>query len=89
MLILNKVAKFGGALHVYVDKGSVDGVVYIMMNSNEAAIAASKTMHGKYFDGKMTHNFGVKLQNKKIWAFWGLKGNVNVLRLALEKIRIH
>ena len=56
MIILNQVAKFGGALHVYVDKGSVDGVVYIMMNSNEAAIAASKTMHGKYFDGKMTHN---------------------------------
>ena len=64
MIIFNQVAKFGGALHVYVDKGSVDGVVYIMMNSNEAAIAASKTMHGKIFDGKMTHNFGVKLQNK-------------------------
>jgi len=51
--VCSEVAKFGGALHVYVDKGSVDGVVYIMMNSNEAAIAASKTMHGKYFDGKM------------------------------------
>jgi len=51
--VCSEAAKFGGALHVYVDTGSVDGVVYIMMNSNEAAIAASTTLHEKYFDGKM------------------------------------
>lgn len=51
--VIGEVTKFGGALHVYVDKHSKEGVVYIMAYNHEAAVGATKKIHGTYFDGKM------------------------------------
>lgn len=51
--VITEISKFGGALHVYIDKNSKDGVVYIMASSNDTAVAASKKIHGTYFDSKM------------------------------------
>ena len=42
---------FDGALHVYVDKHSKDGVVYVMGYTHESAVKATKKLHGTYFDG--------------------------------------
>jgi len=51
--VLLELTKFGGALHIYVDKHSNDGVVYAMGLNNDCAVAATKKIHGTYFDGKM------------------------------------
>ena len=47
------MSKYGGCVHVYVDKHSKEGVVYVKGFTREAAITATKAIHGRYFDGKM------------------------------------
>jgi len=54
--VISEISKFGGALHVYIDKNSKDGVVYVMASSNDTAVAASKKIHGTYFDSKLKRN---------------------------------
>ena len=65
--VILEISKFGGALHVYIDKHSKEGVVYIMASSNETAVAASKKIHGTYFDSKLTHH------KKYAYAFFDKK----------------
>ena len=40
-------------MHIYVDKHSNDGVVYAMGLNNDCAVAATKKIHGTYFDGML------------------------------------
>jgi len=44
--------KYGGAVHVYVDKHSKDGIVYVKGHTRESAMLATKAIHGRYFDGE-------------------------------------
>lgn len=51
--VILEMSKYGGCVHVYVDKHSKEGVVYVKGFTREAAITATKAIHGRYFDGKM------------------------------------
>lgn len=51
--VISELSSYGGAVHVYVDKHSKDGVVYVKAYTRDSAMLATKAMHGKYFDGKM------------------------------------
>ena len=46
------MVKYGGAVHVYVDKHSKDGIVYVKGHTRESAMLATKAIHGRYFDGE-------------------------------------
>lgn len=45
--------KHGGVVHIYVDKNSAEGNVYVKCPSIPAAMAAVTALHGRYFGGKM------------------------------------
>ena len=47
-----QMVKYGGAVHVYVDKHSKDGIVYVKGHTRESAMLATKAIHGRYFDGE-------------------------------------
>jgi len=51
--VILEMIKYGGAVHVYVDKHSKDGIVYVKGHTRESAMLATKAIHGRYFDGKM------------------------------------
>jgi len=51
--VILEMVKYGGAVHVYVDKHSKDGIVYVKGHTRESAMLATKAIHGRYFDGKM------------------------------------
>lgn len=51
--VVLEMSKYGGAVHAYVDKHSKEGVVYVKGLTREAAMMATKAIHGRYFDGKM------------------------------------
>ena len=55
------MSKYGGAVHAYVDKHSKEGVVYVKGLTREAAMMATKAIHGRYFDGKMIQGIGATL----------------------------
>ncbi|XP_027183588.1 RNA-binding protein 39 isoform X1 [Coffea eugenioides] len=48
----DECSKFGKLKHIYVDKKS-DGLVYLRFENNQAAIAAQRALHGRWFAGKM------------------------------------
>ncbi|XP_041804923.1 RNA-binding protein 39a isoform X1 [Chelmon rostratus] len=51
--VIEECNKHGGVLHIYVDKNSAEGNVYVKCPSIPAAMAAVNTLHGRYFAGKM------------------------------------
>jgi len=51
--VILEMFKYGGCTHVYVDKHSKEGAVYVKSKTIEAAMLATKAIHGRYFDGKM------------------------------------
>ena len=59
------MVKYGGAVHVYVDKHSKDGIVYVKGHTRESAMLATKAIHGRYFDGE--YKFYILIQ---CFIFW-------------------
>lgn len=53
--VIEECNKHGGVLHVYVDKASPQGNVYVKCPSIATAVAAVNSLHGRWFAGK----FGV------------------------------
>uniref|UniRef100_A0A3P8TXD8 RNA binding motif protein 39a n=1 Tax=Amphiprion percula TaxID=161767 RepID=A0A3P8TXD8_AMPPE len=51
--VIEECSKHGGVVHIYVDKNSAEGNVYVKCPSIPAAMAAVNTLHGRYFAGKM------------------------------------
>lgn len=51
--VIEECNKHGGTVHVYVDKNSAEGNVYIKCPSIPAAMAAVNALHGRFFAGKM------------------------------------
>lgn len=41
-------------MHIYVDKASVQGNVYVKCPNIAAAVASVNALHGRYFAGKST-----------------------------------
>ncbi|CAN9512230.1 unnamed protein product [Ophioblennius macclurei] len=51
--VIDECNKHGGVVHIYVDKNSAEGNVYVKCPSIPAAMAAVNALHGRYFAGKM------------------------------------
>ncbi|KAJ1060263.1 hypothetical protein K5549_004701 [Capra hircus] len=51
--VIEECNKHGGVIHIYVDKNSAQGNVYVKCPSIAVAIAAVNVLHGRWFVGKM------------------------------------
>ncbi|KAG7267301.1 hypothetical protein CRUP_000299 [Coryphaenoides rupestris] len=51
--VIEECNKHGGIIHVYVDKNSAQGNVYVKCPSIPAAMATVNALHGRWFAGKM------------------------------------
>ncbi|NXN66314.1 RBM39 protein, partial [Himantopus himantopus] len=51
--VIEECNKHGGVIHIYVDKNSAQGNVYVKCPSIAAATAAVNALHGRWFAGKM------------------------------------
>ncbi|OCT60594.1 MGC81970 protein isoform X1 [Xenopus laevis] len=51
--VMEECNKHGGAIHIYVDKNSPQGNVYVKCSTITSAIAAVNALHGRWFAGKM------------------------------------
>ncbi|TRY59724.1 hypothetical protein DNTS_002511 [Danionella cerebrum] len=51
--VIDECNKHGGVIHIYVDKKSADGNVYVKCPTIPAAMAAVSALHGRWFGGKM------------------------------------
>jgi len=51
--VIDECNKHGGILHIYVDKASPQGNVYVKCPTITTAVAAVNTLHGRWFAGKV------------------------------------
>ncbi|XP_036415107.1 RNA-binding protein 39a isoform X3 [Colossoma macropomum] len=51
--VIEECNKHGGVIHIYVDKKSTEGNVYVKCPTIPAAMAAVSALHGRWFGGKM------------------------------------
>ncbi|KAF7653697.1 hypothetical protein LDENG_00079650 [Lucifuga dentata] len=51
--VIEECNKHGGVVHIYVDKNSSQGNVYVKCPSIPAAMATVNALHGRWFAGKM------------------------------------
>lgn len=61
--VIDECNKQGGILHIYVDKTSAQGNVYVKCTSINAAVAAVNSLHGRWFAGKVITAAYVPLVN--------------------------
>jgi len=61
--VIEECNKHGGVLHIYVDKASPTGNVYVKCPSIAAAAASVNALHGRYFAGKVITAAYVPLPN--------------------------
>ena len=63
--VIEECSKHGGVLHLYVDKASPQGNVYVKCPTISAAVASVNSLHGRFFGGKYVVMKYCKVQN-----FW-------------------
>lgn len=51
--VIEECKKHGGAMHVYVDKMSPQGNVYVKCPTIAAAVASVTALHGRWFAGRV------------------------------------
>lgn len=51
--VLEECCRHGGALHIYVDKNSEQGNVYVKCPTVPAAHKCVTALHGRWFNGKV------------------------------------
>ncbi|XP_067928872.1 RNA-binding protein 39-like isoform X2 [Watersipora subatra] len=61
--VIEECNKHGGVLHIYVDKSSAQGNVYVKCPSIASAVASVNALHGRWFAGKMITAAYVPLPN--------------------------
>ena len=61
--VIDECNKHGGVLHLFVDKASPQGNVYVKCPTISAAVASVNALHGRYFAGKMITAAYVPLPN--------------------------
>lgn len=61
--VIDECNKHGGVLHVYVDKASPTGNVYVKCPTIATAVAAVNSLHGRWFAGRMITAAYVPLVN--------------------------
>jgi len=50
--IIGECNQFGGVLHIYIDRDSEQGNVYIKCPSVAAAISSVNALHGRFYAGQ-------------------------------------
>ncbi|WAR13600.1 RBM39-like protein [Mya arenaria] len=61
--VIEECSKHGGVLHIFVDKASPQGNVYVKCPTIAAAVASVNSLHGRYFGGKIIQAAYVPLPN--------------------------
>lgn len=61
--VVEECNKHGGILHIYVDKTSAQGNVYVKCPSIASAVSSVQALHGRWFAGKMITAAYVPLPN--------------------------
>jgi len=61
--VIEECNKHGGALHIYVDKASPQGNVYVKCPTIASAVASVQALHGRWFAGKVITAAYVPLPN--------------------------
>lgn len=61
--MIEECNKHGGVLHIYVDKASPQGNVYVKCPSISAAVASVNALHGRYFAGEFPSKSIVQISN--------------------------
>lgn len=61
--VIEECNKHGGVLHVYVDRGSPQGNVYVKCPSIATAVASVNSLHGRWFAGRVITAAYVPLLN--------------------------
>merc|ERR1719468_844744 len=61
--MIPKPDKYGGVLHIYVDKVAPQGNVYVKCPTVNTAVAAVNTLHGRWFAGNVITAAYVPLVN--------------------------
>ncbi|CAD5125261.1 DgyrCDS13504 [Dimorphilus gyrociliatus] len=61
--VITECNKHGGCVHVYVDKASPQGNVYVKCPSIASAVASVNALHGRWFGGRMVTAAYVPLPN--------------------------
>ena len=49
--VIEECNKHGGILHIFVDKASPQGNVYVKCQNISAAVASVNALHGRFFSG--------------------------------------
>jgi len=61
--VIDECNKHGGVLHIFVDKNSPQGNIYVKCPSISAAVASVNSLHGRYFAGRIITAAYVPLPN--------------------------
>lgn len=61
--VIEECNKHGGVLHIYVDKTSPTGNVYVKCPTIAAAVASVNALHGRFFGGRLIQAAYVPLPN--------------------------
>lgn len=61
--VIDECNKHGGVLHIYLDKSSLQGNVYVKCPNIAAAVASVNSLHGRYFAGRVITAAYVPLPN--------------------------
>lgn len=61
--IINECNNYGGVVHIFVDRDSEQGNVYVKCPSIAAAVSSVNALHGRYYAGKLTVAAYVPLPN--------------------------
>ena len=61
--VIEECNKYGGVLHIYVDKVAPQGNVYVKCPNIATAVAAVNALHGRWFAGKVITAAYVPLVN--------------------------
>ena len=59
--VIEECNKHGGVAHIYVDKASPQGNVYVKCPNISTAVAAVNALHGRWFAGKNIYFFLAKI----------------------------
>ena len=80
--VIEECNKHGGVLHLFVDKASPQGNIYVKCPSIAAAVASVNSLHGRYFAGRLA----VSGLNR---VFLELPSRQVVTALSLARIYFH
>lgn len=61
--VIDECNKHGGVLHIFVDKNSPQGNIYVKCPTISAAVASVNSLHGRYFAGRIITAAYVPLPN--------------------------